>query len=237
MTTNKQAPAAADGSKTAADNTNACTEIKTQDAAGSKADGPKSADEQDLAATAGPKTATANTETLAANKTQDGANSKAAGSPTNKQAPAAADGSKTAAADTKACAEIETQDTAGAGSRAAGSGGNTSETALPGAHGALKAEMAAKQAQVDAYEAIWEAGKLAAQRDASKAALNALDNADSQYSVDAVRNASDAWRAAANAAAHAKSVAKDKTEVTEQAHKKATYEAAKQTKKDLEGRR
>ena len=153
------------------------------------------------------------------------------GSLTNKQAPATSDGSKTAAADTKACAEIETQDTAGAGSRAAGSGGNTSETALPGAHGALKAEMAAKHIQVDAYEAIWEAGKLAAQRDASKAALNALDDADPQYSVDAVRNASDAWRAAANAAAHAKSVAKDKTEAAEQAHKKATYEAAKHKKR------
>ena len=54
-----------------------------------------------------------------------------------------------------------------------------------------------------------EAGKLAAQRDTSKAELTALDDADPQYSVGAVWDASDAWTVAAKADEHAESVAKD----------------------------
>ena len=164
-----------------------------------------------MAAAAGSKTAATETNTLAEKKNQDDAGAKAVGSP-------AATAEDVPALRKQQSTVMKRTQQAGVGSRAAGPWGNTSKTALPGAHCALKAEMTAKQAQVDACEATSEAGKLAAQRDASKAELNALDDADSQYSVGAVREASDAWMAAANAAKHTESVAKDKAEAAEQAH-------------------
>ena len=156
-TAGKQAPAATAGSKTATADTKALTANKTQDAAGSKAAGSPTATatKQAPAAAAGLKTATADTKAPAANKTQAAADSKAAGSQpvTDEDVPALGEQQSTVMKGTQQ---------ARAGSRAAGSWGDTSKPALTGAHCALQAEMAAKQAQIDAYEAGSEAGKLAA---------------------------------------------------------------------------
>ena len=61
--------------------------------------------------------------------------------------------------------------------------------------------------------------------------MNAFDDADSRCSMGAVHAPSKAWKAAAEAAEHAESVAKDNSAAAEQAHAKATHEATKSTKR------